>query len=256
MDNFKNQYYVAIGASAGGLEALESFFRAIPRNSNLIYIVIQHLSPDYKSYMDEILKRFTDIDILMATDGMTTEKNKIYLIPPGKNLSIYEGKLYLEKQKEHNYLTLPIDIFFKSLAKDVGKYAIGIILSGTGSDGTLGIKTIKEAGGMVIVQNEQSAKFDGMPKSAISTGLVDYILPPEEMPKEIITFIESPVLNDVEQKFIEDKSNLNNIAKINLILKNYCNIDFSGYKSNTIIRRLERRTKIKRFWCKNVFCVI
>ncbi len=250
MDNFKNQYYVAIGASAGGLEALESFFRAIPRNSNLIYIVIQHLSPDYKSYMDEILKRFTDIDILMATDGMTTEKNKIYLIPPGKNLSIYEGKLYLEKQKEHNYLTLPIDIFFKSLAKDVGKYAIGIILSGTGSDGTLGIKTIKEAGGMVIVQDEQSAKFDGMPKSAISTGLVDYILPPEEMPKEIITFIESPVLNDVEQKFIEDKSNLNNIAKINLILKNYCNIDFSGYKSNTIIRRLERRTKIKK--CSNL----
>lgn len=250
MENQINQYYVAIGASAGGLEALESFFRAIPEKSNLIFIVIQHLSPDYKSYMDEILKRFTDTDILMATDGMKTEANKIYLIPPGKNLSICEGRLYLEKQKQHNYLTLPIDIFFKSLAKDVGRFAIGVILSGTGSDGTLGVKTIKEAGGMVMVQDEQSAKFDGMPKSAISTGIVDYIIPPEEMPKEIINFIESPVLNDIDQKFIDNKSNLNSVSKVNVILKNYCNIDFSGYKSNTIIRRLERRIKVKK--CYNL----
>ncbi|MFO8023197.1 MAG: chemotaxis protein CheB, partial [Perlabentimonas sp.] len=236
-----------IGASAGGLEALQEFFKAMPDDTNLAFVVIQHLSPDYKSLMDELLARHTKIPIQIASDGMSVEPNHIYLIPPRKNLSIFHGKLFLDDYSPKKGLNLPIDIFFRSLAAEKGKDAIGIILSGTGSDGTLGTRAIKEVGGMVMVQDEISAKFDGMPRSSIATGLVDYILPANKMPEALLNYIEHPFIR--KSRASEDVlgKDLDTLTKITLILRDFCGVDFSYYKENTIIRRLERRVSINRF---------
>lgn len=241
------EYIVGIGASAGGLEALQDFFKAVPLETGLGFVVIQHLSPDYKSLMDELLARHTKLRILKAKDGMLVEPDTIYLIPPRKNLSIFHGKLILEDQGKRMGLILPIDIFFRSLAIDIGKNAIGIILSGTGSDGTLGTRAIKEAGGMVMAQDETTAKFDGMPRSSISTGLVDYILSPGKMADELVNYIKHPFVG--QSKNIEDvlSSDEDSLTKVMMILRDYSGIDFSYYKENTIIRRLERRLSINRF---------
>lgn len=249
--NFENNksptYYVGIGASAGGLEALQQFFGSMPGDTGMVFIVIQHLSPDYKSMMLELLARHTDMEILMAQNGMETRPDTVYLIPPKNNISILGGKLYLEEHKEKKALNLPIDIFLRSLAADQGKYAVSIILSGTGSDGTLGIKSIKENGGMIIVQDELSAKFDGMPKSSISTGLVDFVLPPEKMPEALMSYIKHPFIQkgtSLEKIMARD---IDSLSKIILILRDYCGIDFSFYKQTTISRRLERRIMVNRF---------
>ncbi|MDX9770391.1 MAG: CheR family methyltransferase, partial [Tenuifilaceae bacterium] len=250
LDNLQNteeQVVIAIGASAGGLEALQDFFSAMPTDTNLAFVVIQHLSPDYKSLMDELLARHTSIPIQVASDGMPIKPNNIYLIPPRKNISIFHEKLYLDDQGAKKGLNLPIDIFFRSLATDKGKHAIGIILSGTGSDGTLGTRAIKEAGGMIMVQDEMTAKFDGMPRSSIATGLVDYILNPSKMPEALLNYVEHPFIRKSQSKENILGKDLDTLTKITLILRDYCGIDFSYYKENTIIRRLERRVSINRF---------
>lgn len=241
------EYIVGIGASAGGLEALQEFFKAVPLETGIGYVVIQHLSPDYKSLMDELLARHTKLPIKKAGDGMVVEPDTIYLIPPRKNLSVFHGKLLLEDQGSRSGLILPIDIFFRSLANDLTKKAIGIILSGTGSDGTLGTRAIKEAGGMVMAQDEQTAKFDGMPRSSISTGLVDYILPPDRMPIELVNYIKHPFVDQSKQADTILSSDEDSFTKVMMMLRDYCGIDFSYYKENTIIRRLERRLSINRF---------
>jgi len=237
---------VGIGASAGGLEALQDFFKNLPVHTGLAFVVIQHLSPDYRSLMDELLARETSIPISIASDGLDIQPDHIYLIPPRKNLTIFHDKLYLEDQEPRKRLNLPVDIFFRSLAVEKGKQAIGIILSGTGSDGTLGTRAIKEAGGMVMVQDEASAKFDGMPRSSISTGLVDYILPADRMPGELVAFVKHPLVK--QKKNLDDdlSENLDTLTKITLILRDHGGIDFSYYKHNTLARRLERRVSINR----------
>lgn len=237
---------VGIGASAGGLEALQDFFKNMPSKTGLAFVVIQHLSPDYKSLMGELLARYTEIPICVVEDGMDVMPDNIYLIPPRKNIVIFHDKLYLEDQGVKKGLNLPVDIFLRSLATDKGKNAIAVILSGTGSDGTLGIRAIKEAGGIVIVQDERSAKFDGMPKSSISTGLVDYILPAENMPDAIIQFIRHPYVKkkDTLKNIINE--DVSTLTKIIIILRDFSGIDFSYYKENTLIRRLERRVSINR----------
>ncbi|RQD69135.1 MAG: chemotaxis protein CheR [Tindallia sp. MSAO_Bac2] len=252
MNNFQSDktvepvYYVGVGASAGGLEALQDFFRTMPDDTGMAFVVIQHLSPDYKSMMDELLARYTKMAIRVAEDGMEVEANSIYLIPPRYNLMIFHGKLYLEEYKTQKVHNLPIDVFFRTLATDQGKKAVAVVLSGTGSDGTQGIRRIKEAGGMIMVQDEYSAKFDGMPKSSISTGLVDYILPPDKMGHELLNYIRHPFVQ--KGKSLEENlpENMDTLAKINLILRNYSGIDFSYYKENTVARRLERRVSINR----------
>ena len=241
-------YYVGIGASAGGLEALKEFFTNMPDKTGMAFIIIQHLSPDYKSLMDELLARHTKIPIQVVKDGMVVQPDNIYLIPPKKNLSVFHGKLFLEDKDSKTHLSLPIDIFFRSLAVDKGKKAIAVILSGTGSDGTLGLKSVKEAGGMIMVQDEKSAKFDGMPKSSISTGIVDYILKPEDMYKELINYIEHPLgKKGKEKKNDNGPKNIDSLTKIIMLLRDHSGIDFSYYKENTIIRRIERRIKVKRY---------
>ncbi len=241
------EYVVGIGASAGGLEALQEFFKSVPLNTGIGYVVIQHLSPDYKSLMDELLARYTKLRILKAEDGMLVEPDTIYLIPPRNNLSIFHGEILLEDQGKRSGIILPIDIFFRSLAKDAGNKAIGIILSGTGSDGTLGTRAIKEAGGMVMVQDERTAKFDGMPRSSISTGLVDFILPPHEMPEALLNYLKHPFIDKPLNPEILLSKDEDNLTKIIMTLRDFCGIDFSYYKENTIIRRLERRISINRF---------
>ena len=238
---------VGIGASAGGLEALQEFFKAMPVNSGAAYVIVQHLSPDYKSLMDELLARYTSMIIHVATDGMMVEENHIYLIPPRMNMTIFHGKLYLSEHSPNRTLNLPIDIFFRSLAKDQEKNAIAIILSGTGSDGTLGIRAIKEFGGMIMVQDDRSAKFDGMPRSSISTGMVDFILPPAQLADELANYIKHPFVKQKQKIEALLNNDENQLAKVISILRDAKGVDFSDYKENTIIRRLEKRISINRF---------
>ncbi len=232
---------VAVGASAGGLEAIESFFDSVRKPDGIAFVVIQHLSPDYKSLMDELLAKHTTLPIRTAEDGMPIEPASIYLIPRKVNMSTFNGRLFLTEQQPG--LNLPIDVFMKSLADDFGEQAIGVVLSGTGSDGTRGVRTIKEAGGLVLVQDEESAKFDGMPRSAINTGIVDFVLPPHGMPAEIERFVGGSVAmmrSDGETTLTSSST----IARILMLIKRRTGVDLSHYKESTLYRRIERRIGI------------
>lgn len=245
--NPANNFYVCgVGASAGGLEALQEFFKSVSLHSGISYVVVQHLSPDYKSLMDELLARYTRLPIRKIENGMNLEPDVIYLIPPKQNLTVFHGKLLLEENHLNRSVNMPIDIFFRSLASDFGKRSIGVILSGTGSDGTLGIKAIKEAGGMVMVQDEKTARFDGMPKSSIATGLVDMILPPANMPEAIVNYIRHPFINTANAMEDAIAGNDGLIARLMSIIREHSGVDFSFYKENTLNRRLERRMGITR----------
>jgi two-component system, chemotaxis family, CheB/CheR fusion protein len=238
-------FCVGVGASAGGLEALEQFFKNMKPDSGLSFVVVQHLSPDYKSLMVELLSKHTMMKVFRAEDGMKIMPDCIYLIPPKKNMTVFHGKLFLTEQDHHHVINLPIDIFFRSLAEDYSDKSIGIILSGTGSDGTLGIRAIKGIGGMVMAQDDNSAKFDGMPRSAISTGLVDYILPADKMPEELLKYVKHPLTAKAEEK--QNLTNHENtLGKILSIIRNVTGVDFTYYKPNTIVRRLERRITINQ----------
>lgn len=178
------KFIVGIGASAGGLEAIQKLLTVLPANTGFPFIIVQHLSPDYKSMLGEILGKYTEMPVVQVEDDMPVSANTVYVIQPGKNMRIENGKLRLTSQIPKE-LNLPIDLFFRSLAEEAGSRAIAIILSGTGSDGTNGLKSIKENDGMVIVQDLDSAKFDGMPRSAMRTGLVDAQMSPEEIAQEL-----------------------------------------------------------------------
>lgn len=240
----KKFHIVGIGASAGGLESLEKFFENMPSDSGMSFVVVQHLSPDYKSLMVELLSKHTDMPVYRIEDSTEIEPNSVYLIPPKKTLIIFHGKLLLSDMDNKHSLNLPINIFFRSLAEDQGKKSVGIILSGTGSDGTLGIREIKGAGGMVMVQDEQSAKFDGMPKSAISTGLIDYILPPDKMPKALLSYAKHPYIAESRKEdAVKDEDE---VTKILAIIRSHLGVDFTYYKPNTIIRRIKRRVSLNQ----------
>ena len=170
-------YVVGLGASAGGLEALRSFFAAVPAKSGAAFVVIQHLAPAHRSQMVELLATHTTVPVSQIEDGVMIQPDHVYVIPPGKWVKIFRGRLFLVTRKNARRFCR-YDYFFRSLAEDRGELAIGIALSGTGSDGTLGVRAIKEAGGTVMVQDEGSARFSGMPGSAGATGLADYVLPP------------------------------------------------------------------------------
>ncbi|MCB0196178.1 MAG: PAS domain-containing protein [Anaerolineae bacterium] len=236
-------FVAGIGTSAGGLEALEKFFSHMPSDSDIAFVVLQHLSPDYKSHMVELLARHTSMQVVEANDGVKVQSNIVYLLPRGKNMTIFKGKLYLVAyKKKDGQLNLPIDIFFESLAKDMGERAIGIVLSGTGSDGTRGIRAIKEAGGLVMVQ-DRSAKFDGMPLNALATQLVDYVASPDEMPNTLLGYVNysksfGQLGGQNEYKTVPEK--------LLAVLERQTGVDFSGYKVNTLQRRIERRMVVNR----------
>ncbi|HIW58129.1 MAG TPA: PAS domain-containing protein [Firmicutes bacterium] len=230
---------IGIGASAGGLEALQQFFGYMPGNSGLSFVVVQHLSPDYKSLMADILGKQTNMNVVQAENEMQIEPNTVYLIPPKNNMTLKNGKLILTEYV-HGILNHPIDIFFTSLAEERKERSVAVVLSGTGTDGTKGIKAIKEHGGMVIVQNPSNAKFDGMPKSAINTGLVDWILSAKEIAAEILNFSHYPTIVKAHEsdEFFSDEETFSHIYAV---LKKVSGIDFTNYKRTTVLRRIERR---------------
>ena len=237
-------HIVGIGASAGGLEALEAFFSAMPSDNDLAFVVVQHLSPDYKSLMVELLSKKTRMHVARAEEGMPVERCGVYLIPPKTDLTIRDGRLALEEQlTPHHTIHLPIDIFLRSLAEDQAERAVAVILSGTGSDGARGVRAVKESGGMVMVQEESTAKFDGMPRAAASTGVADFVLPPGEMPEQLLGYARHPYHSqpDLRDRSLEDGDAM---SRIFAALRDRAKVDFTFYKPTTIQRRLERRLVI------------
>ena len=232
------KFVVGVGASAGGLEALEQLFDHMPSDTGMAFVVVQHLSPDFESLMDELLVRHTKLPVHTVKDGMFVEANSIYLIPPRKEMAISCGKLLLTDKDPSQGLTLPIDIFFRSLANELGSQSIGIILSGTGSDGSRGIREISEAGGLVLAQSEETAKFDGMPKSAVETGVVDLCLSPEEMGPALAEYAVHPVRSELLAQKRLPPIDETSMAKLLRLLRDAYGIDFSHYKQSTVHRRL------------------
>ncbi len=232
---------VGIGASAGGLEVLEQFFVNMPVNSGMAFVVIQHLDSNHKGVMPELLQRITEMKVIKVTDRLKIKVNCAYVIPPNKSMSILNGALYLFEPVETRGLRLPIDYFFRSLAEDRQEQSIGIILSGMGSDGSIGIKAIKEKSGIVMVQDPDSAKFDSMPRSAIEAVIVDYVLPPGELPKKLLSISKGVLRKNNGVEFEKDKSS---IEKIIILMRNHTGNDFSQYKKTTLFRRIERRMHI------------
>jgi two-component system, chemotaxis family, CheB/CheR fusion protein len=236
---------VGIGASAGGLEAFEQFFENMPSDKNMAFVIVQHLDPTGHSSKPQILSRFTRMPVKVATDGMPVEPNSIYLLPPNKNMGIQNGALYLQEPTRPPGLRLPIDFFFRSLAKEEGADTICIILSGTGTDGTLGLQAIKAELGTVFVQDPESAKYDGMPRSAIETGLADFILKPSDMPEKLIQFVEHSAVNGAGFG-VTTKEAVEPLKEIFASLRARTGHDFSRYKQTTIRRRLQRRMSVNQ----------
>lgn len=241
-------FVVGIGASAGGLEALKRFFSHIPPGNRMAFVVIQHMSPDYRSTLADILKEYTQMHVLQAEDGMKVEPDCIFIKPPDRHVTISNTVLHLVKSGELQKIRHPIDFFLKSLAEDQADKAVGIILSGSGTDGTLGLKAIKDAGGLTIVQDKESAQFNGMPASAITSGYVDYILPVEKMPYELIRYVEHAFMRHIdktESHLIPKNSPY--LHEIFSILQSDTGHSFAHYKHATVCRRIEKRMVINQF---------
>jgi two-component system, chemotaxis family, CheB/CheR fusion protein len=240
----KERYFpvVGIGASAGGLEALEKFFKNMPEGNGMAFVVIQHLDPDYHGVMPELLQRVTSMRVLQATEELKIRPDHVYIIPPNKTLEVKMNVLYLSNPVQPRGLRLPIDIFFRSLAINSGENGIGIILSGMGSDGSLGVKAIKEMGGLVLIQDPSDSKFDGMPRSAIQSVNADLISTADDLPAKLIDFLKISPGGKKEAK-TEYK---NGVDKIISLLRQKTGHDFALYKKTTLLRRIERRQEVHK----------
>ncbi len=227
---------VGIGASAGGLEALQQFLTFLPSNTGMAFVIIQHLAPDHKSLLADILGKYSAMPVTEIRDGMRVERNHIYMIPPKYNVEIVSDVLRL-REYDNQKINHPIDIFFRSLAAAYENRAVAVILSGTGSDGTNGIRSIKEQNGVIIVQTPESAKFDGMPRSAISTGFVDLVQKPDSIAKEM-AHIAASMVDSTSRLQLSDHDLMSQVFSI---LKSVTNINYTYYKQTTILRRIERR---------------
>jgi len=234
---------VGIGASAGGLEALELFLKHVPEQSGMAFVIIQHLDPTHKGIMSELLQRTTTMRVIQVKDRTTVQPDCVYVIPPNKDMSILRGTLHLFEPAAPRGLRLPIDYFFRSLAQDQLEHSVGVILSGMGSDGTLGLRAIKEKAGVVLVQDPATAKFDSMPRSAISAGLADIVAPVGELPGKIMAYLQRTPLVARTEAALEDKTQ-SALEKAIILLRTHTGNDFSFYKRNTLYRRIERRMGI------------
>ncbi len=234
---------VGIGASAGGLEALELLLKNIPENSGMCFVIVQHLDPTRKDLMVELLQRVTSLKVMQVTERTVVQPNCVYIIPPNKDMSIFHGTLHLFEPAEPRGLRLPIDYFFRSLADDKQEKSMGVILSGMGTDGTLGLGAIKERGGVVFVQKPSTAKFGSMPKSAVEAGLADIIAPVEELPAKIFSYLQNKPSFDSSETVLTDKAQ-SSLDKVLILLRSETGHDFALYKKTTVYRRLERRMGI------------
>lgn len=240
----KKFHIVGMGASAGGLEAFEVFFSAMPKDSGMAFVLISHLDPTHISILPELIQKRTEMKVLLIEDGMQIRPNTVYAIPPNKDVAMLNGVLHLMDLPRPRGFNLPIDNFFKSLALDQGANAVGIVLSGTGSDGSLGLKQIKGELGMVMVQDEASAKYDGMPRNAIATGFADYVLPVEKMPEALMKYARHAIIEPGARTCTDEEKFQKALQKIYILLRSHTHQDFSLYKKNTIIRRIERRMHV------------
>ncbi len=238
---------VAIGASAGGLDALKSFFRNVPKDSGLAFVVVVHLAPEHKSMLAELLQPHMKMAVQQVTETIELKPNHVYIIPPNANLNTIDTHLRLSKLEEKRSERAPIDHFFRTLAQAHNGQAVGVILTGTGSDGTLGIREIQEKGGLTIVQDPEEAPFSGMPQSAISTGLVDMILPIDKIPSAIINYFSvKPKIKSLEPKEKIDSREQQLLQKIFTQIRAVTGRDFSRYKTSTLLRRIQRRMQISQ----------
>jgi two-component system CheB/CheR fusion protein len=235
---------VGVGASAGGFEAFREFLKALPRDTGFAFVLVQHLDPGHQSMLTRLLSKSTAMMVSEVTEGMEVEPNHVYVIPPNATMSIRGGMLHLLAGRKPTVQHLPIDHFLRSLAEDLGNRAIGVILSGTASDGTMGLKAIKAEGGITFAQNSSSAKYDGMPRSAVAAGCVDFVLPPDEIASELARIGRHPYLagrlraHAAAEPPIEPDTAL---QKIFALLRNATGVDFAFYKDSTIKRRILRR---------------
>ena len=241
---------VGIGASAGGLAAFEAFFSGMPADTDpgMAFVLVQHLAPDHESILAALIQRYTRMKVFEVLDGMVVQVNCAYIIPPNRDMAFLNGTLQLLQPVAPRGHRLPIDFLFRSLAADQHERAIGIVLSGTGSDGTLGVRAIKGGGGMVMSQHPDSSEFDGMPRSALATGLVDYELAPAEMPAQLMAYVHQafgkPSLPDPEAERPSAPQTENALKKIFILVRAQTGHDFSQYKPSTIYRRIERRMAV------------
>ncbi|MBN2427831.1 MAG: PAS domain-containing protein [Deltaproteobacteria bacterium] len=234
---------VGIGASAGGLEALEQFLRHVPQACGMAFVIVQHLDPTHKGVLPELLQRTTEMKVSQARDRMRVNPDCVYVIPPNKDMSILHGVLHLFEPTAPRGLRLPIDFFFRSLAEDHQDHSIGVILSGMGSDGTMGLRAIKEKAGVTLAQEPASARFDSMPRSAIDAGLADLVAPAEELPGKILDYLRHALILTKTEFPLEEKEQ-SALEKVLILLRASSGHDFSLYKKTTIYRRIERRMGI------------
>ncbi|MBI5585847.1 MAG: chemotaxis protein CheB, partial [Deltaproteobacteria bacterium] len=236
-------FIVGIGGSAGSLEALEQFFSKLPAKSGLGFVIVTHLDPTHKGIMPELLQRLTPMIVHQAQDDMKVEADTVYVIPPNKDLAILNGVLQLMEPSAPRGLRLPIDFFFRHLALDRKEKSIGIILSGMGTDGTLGLRAIKEQNGLAMVQDPQTAKYDGMPRSVLETGLADFVAPSDKLPEKLLGYAGHFLKISADQPAIEKKVQTA-LQKVLILLRSKTGNDFNLYKKNTILRRLDRRLSV------------
>jgi len=239
---------LGLGASAGGLEALKQFFEAMPPDSGMAFLVLTHLDPDHTSILPELVQKYTSMEVKAAEDKTKVSPNRVYVAPPNKDMALLKGEILLLEPESPRGHRLPIDFFFRQLAQDQGDRAGCIILSGTGSDGSLGLRDIKGAGGLVMAQEPSSAKYDGMPSSAMGTGLVDLVLPPDQMPAKLIYYFNAPhapIAQDAQPAELKGPGG-EPVQKILVLLRDRVGHDFTCYKQSTIIRRIQRRMSIQQ----------
>ncbi len=234
---------IGIGASAGGLEAFELFFNTIPADCGMAFVLVPHLDPGHASMLSDILQRNTTMPVHEAQDQITIQPNHVYIIPPNKDMAIFHGALHLSVPDTARGLRLPIDSFFRSLAEDQGDRAICVILSGSGSDGTLGLRAIHGAGGVSFVQEPTTAKYDGMPTSAVQSGFATYVLPVDKMTEQLVTYVKT-ISDTGLPPTLPVPATLSAMRRIMMLLRSKTGNDFSLYKQSTINRRIERRLAV------------
>jgi len=232
---------IGIGASAGGLEALNAFFAAAAPNSGMAFVVVQHLDPTHESLMAQLLRKRTTIGINLITDGMTVAPDQIYLIPPGSFLTIESRIFRLREPAEGGRVTLPFDLFLRSLAETWGDCCGCVILSGSGSDGTLGARAVKQQGGLVVAQTPEEATFDAMPRSVIATGLVDAVLPAKLIHGLVSAYFRQKTIRNRRPAEVFDPALGAALGEVINILRDKTGQDFHLYKTATLLRRLDRR---------------
>ena len=237
-------FVVGIGASAGGLEAFEQFFSHLPADNGMAFVLVPHLSPDHKSMMVDLLKRYTAMEICEAREGMEVKPNRVYIIPPNRDLAIANNLLLLQAPTEQHGVRHPIDFFFRSLAQDQGDRSICIVLSGTGTEGAIGLRAVKGEGGLVLAQDPKDAKYDGMPASAIATGLVDHVLPAAKMPEVLLRYSKVAAARPARPLARAEERPTESLQKIYTIIRAQTGHDFTLYKQSTVLRRIHKRMAI------------